>query len=91
MRHGLGNGTPHVGAVCVSHTRVGVVGVDGCRQVNIVQELYGEVFALELLVQAQLLAVKDKGFRSAMAQCVRRYMTSEVRAELTGLHLVHCR
>lgn len=41
------------------------------RQVSIVQELFGEVFALELLVQRSFVACQEAGMRKRLAQATR--------------------
>lgn len=41
------------------------------RQMNIVQETYGEVFALELLVQQMFISCNDPEYRALMAIAVR--------------------
>ncbi len=38
---------------------------------NIVQETYGEVFALELLVQQMFVSCQDPEYRALMAMSVR--------------------
>jgi len=48
------------------------------RQVNIVQELYGEAFALELLLQQTFLAVDDPEVRAIMSKSCRRYIREEM-------------
>ncbi len=48
------------------------------RQMNIAQETYGEVFALELLVQQTFVACEDPEYRALMAMYVRQYMIEEV-------------
>lgn len=48
------------------------------RQINIVQETYGEVFALELLVQQTFVACDDIETRRLMARSVRLYMKEEL-------------
>jgi len=48
------------------------------RQVNIVQELYGEVFALELLLQQTFVACQEKELRCQMADSVREYLRTEL-------------
>jgi hypothetical protein len=44
---------------------------DPQRQMNIVQETYGEVFALELLVQQMFVSCDDPEYRALMALAVR--------------------
>lgn len=41
------------------------------RQVSIVQELFGEVFALELLVQRSFVACQEAGMRKRLARATR--------------------
>ncbi|GAX76283.1 hypothetical protein CEUSTIGMA_g3728.t1 [Chlamydomonas eustigma] len=45
---------------------------------NIAQETYGEVFALELLVQQMFVSCQDPEYRALMAMSVRQYMIEEV-------------
>ncbi len=40
------------------------------RQLSIVQELYGEVFALELLVQQVFVSCEDVALRSKLAKAI---------------------
>lgn len=48
------------------------------RQINMVQELYGEVFALELLVQQTFLVCHSQELKGQLAAAVRTYMREEV-------------
>jgi hypothetical protein len=48
------------------------------RQINIVQETYSEVFALELLVQQTFVACPDAELRRLMARSIRLYMKEEL-------------
>lgn len=48
------------------------------RQINIVQELYGEIFALELLVQETFLCCNDPGIRKELAWKVSHYLQKEI-------------
>ena len=45
---------------------------------NIVQETFAEVFALELLVQQMFISCNEPEYRALMAISVRQYMREEV-------------
>lgn len=48
------------------------------RQVDILQELYSEIFALENLIQLTFVSCPDVELRSRMADSLQRYVRSEV-------------
>jgi hypothetical protein len=48
------------------------------RQVNVLQELYAEVFALEILIQLTFATYADADLRAKMANALRSYVRSEI-------------
>ena len=64
---------------------------DPQRQMNIVQETYGEVFALELLVQQMFVSCDDPEYRALMALAVRCGVPQPccMCYSPTGRHVIH--